>query len=139
MKNLLYTRYNQQYLNAVILIVRLCAGAFMLTHGIPKFARFFSEDPVTFADPLGIGAIPSLVLVVFAEVFCSIFIMLGLLTRLSAGVLLINMSVAAFVVHGGDAFSGMEKAVLYLLIYFVILSAGAGRYSIDHYLFYKRK
>ncbi|MBN2481143.1 MAG: DoxX family protein [Bacteroidales bacterium] len=137
MKNLLYTRFNQKYLDAAILIVRICAGAFMLTHGIPKFARLFAADPVTFADPLGVGAGLSLVLVVFAEVFCSIFIMLGLLTRIIVIPLIINMSVAAFVVHAGDAFSGMEMALLYLVIYFFLLATGSGRYSLDHYLFHK--
>lgn len=139
MKSLLYTRFNQKYMDATVLLIRICIGAFMLTHGIPKFARFFADDPVSFIDPFGIGEVATLALVVFAEVFCSIFIMLGLLTRVAAIPLIINMAVISFMVHAGEAFSDKELALMYLVAYIIILAAGGGRFSIDHYLYYKRR
>ncbi len=139
MKNLLYTRFNQKYLNATILLIRICIGVFMLTHGIPKFARFFADDPVSFIDPFGIGEVATLALVVFAEVLCSIFIILGLLTRVAAITLVINMAVASFLVHAGEAFSDKELALMYLVVYIIILATGGGRFSIDHYLYSKRR
>ena len=79
-----------------LLAVRLLAGGMMLTHGIPKIDRVFGEGPVKFADPFGLGPEISLVLVIFAEVACSLLVMVGLKTRLATIPLLITMLVAAF-------------------------------------------
>jgi putative oxidoreductase len=130
--------HHHRYVDGALLLLRLCAGPFMLTHGIPKLMRFFGDDPVRFSDPIGLGMISSLLLAVFAEVICSALITLGLVTRWAALPLIVTMSVAAFVVHGGDEFGSMEMALLYLLIYVFILIAGPGKYSMD-YLFFARK
>ena len=87
-----------------LLAVRLLAGGMMLTHGIPKIDRLFGEGPVKFADPFGLGPEISLVLVIFAEVACSILVMVGFKTRLATIPLLITMLVAAFYIHGADPF-----------------------------------
>src|SRR5690606_18239004 len=43
-----------------LLLLRVVAGGFMLwRHGIPKIGRLFS-DPIEFADPIGLGVVPSL-------------------------------------------------------------------------------
>ena len=49
----------------------------LYSHGWRKLLKFFGDDPITFADPIGLGAITSLILTVFAEFFCSILLMLG--------------------------------------------------------------
>lgn len=139
MKSLLYTKFSQKYMNVTIMLVRICIGAFMLTHGIPKFARFFADDPISFIDPFGIGEATTLAVVVFAEVFCSIFIMLGFFTRVAAIPLIINMAVITFLVHAGEAFSDKELPLMYLVAYIIILATGSGKFSIDHYLFYKHR
>jgi putative oxidoreductase len=72
-----------------------------------------------------------LALAVFAEVFCSILIMLGLFTRLSAIPLIITMLVAWLMVHISDPFGDQELAVFYLVSYVVLFLQGAGWYSID--------
>ncbi len=105
----------------------------MLTHGWPKLMRFFSEDSIKFADPIGIGVIPSLLLAVFSEVVCSVFIILGLGTRAASIPLIITMMVAAFIVHADDPFARKEMALLYLLGYIMLLILGSGKYSIDRY------
>jgi len=115
-----------------LLFLRLAIGIFMLTHGVGKFQKLSGDGPVQFADPLGIGATASLALAVFAEVLCSILLILGIITRPAALALIINMSVAAFIAHAGDAFRVREMALLYLAVYIVIAIAGAGKYSIDH-------
>ncbi len=74
---------------------------------------------------------PSLALAVFAEVFCSILIMLGLFTRLSAIPLIITMLVAWLMVHISDPFGDMELPVFYLVSYVVLFLQGAGWYSLD--------
>ena len=52
-----------------------------------------------FADVMGIGEAPSLMLAVFAEVVCSSFLVLGLFTRFSLVPLIITMLVAVFYIH----------------------------------------
>lgn len=130
-KRIFTTDYSTGVANAWLLLLRLCIAGFMLTHGIPKLEKLLKGGDIQFADPLGIGATASLALVVFAEVICSALLALGLATRLASLVLIINMSVAAFITHGADPFSKMEKALLYLLVYFTLLVFGAGRYSLD--------
>lgn len=92
------------------------------------------DEPIQFADPIGIGAVASLALAVGAEFFCSIFLMVGVGTRLAAIPLLITMLVAALIVHWPDPFIRKELPLLYAAIYLVFIFTGAGRYSIDHWL-----
>lgn len=125
-------------INIALLLLRLSGGGFMLTHGYPKLIKLISGNPITFADPLGIGIAASLTLAVFAEVFCAVFLMVGLFTRLSTVALCTTMLVAGFVAHAGDGFKKQELALVYAFLYLTILIAGAGRYSLDH-LLRKRK
>ena len=122
----------------VLLFLRIAVSGFMLTHGYPKLLRLFGEEQVKFSDPFGIGAVATLALAVFAEFFCSVFLILGFATRFCCLMLAITMAVAAFHAHGGDPFSTKEKALLFLIIYLTLLFLGAGKYSIDHTLFRKR-
>ncbi|MEX2603719.1 MAG: DoxX family protein [Gracilimonas sp.] len=130
-KKLLSTDINK-FLSAhyAILILRIGAGALIFTHGLPKLLKVLSGD-FSFADPIGIGPELSLILAAFAESICGIFVVLGLGTRLSAIVLSINMAVAFFFAHAGDPFGSKEKAILFLVMFVVILFTGAGKYSID--------
>ncbi len=131
MRNLLFRpSFFRSDIDVGLLLLRLFTGAFMLSHGIPKLMNF-SERMLTFPDPLGVGHTPSLVLAVFAEVFCSITIMFGLLTRFSALTLFINMVVIAFVIHGDDPWKQKEFALLYAVPYLVLTLTGAGRFSLD--------
>lgn len=115
-----------------LLILRIGFAVLMLTHGIPKLSNF-STMSAGF-DPIGLGGTFSLSLVVFAEVFCSIGILVGLLTRAAAIPLIINMLVAVLVIHSNDPLATKELALLYLLAFTTILFAGPGKYSIDRYL-----
>ncbi len=117
--------------NLWLLGLRVISSAFMLTHGWPKFQQLISGEEITFGDPLGIGATASLILAVFAEFFCSIFVALGIRTRLAAIPLSITMLVAAFIAHGDDPFGRKEKALLYLLIYITLIVVGGGKYTLD--------
>jgi putative oxidoreductase len=131
MKNLFSTVRKDQYIDVAILVLRIWIGCFMLTHGAPKLMKFFSSDPIQFADPIGIGTTASLVLVVFAEFFCSCFLILGLGTRAFLIPLIINMSVAGFIAHANDPFGKKEMAFLFLLVYLILFVLGSGKYSID--------
>ena len=120
--------------NIALLVLRIVIGIFMLTHGWGKMETLFSGEPIQFADPIGLGANFSLVLAVFAEVLCSILLIIGLGARLAAIPLLITMLVAAFIIHANDGFSKQEFALLYAVIYLTIAMIGAGKYSLDYLL-----
>lgn len=124
----------QNNLSIALLILRVTIGGMMLTHGLGKLTMLFGNDPIQFADPMGVGLTASLALAVFAEVFCSLFLILGVATRFSAISLSITMFIAAFIVHANDDFAVKEMALLYLLIYVVLAIVGAGKYSIDNWL-----
>ncbi|HEY9116033.1 MAG TPA: DoxX family protein [Bacteroidales bacterium] len=128
-----------QKVDFALLILRVAIGIFMLTHGMGKLYKLFGNDPISFADPIGIGATASLALAVFAEVFCSVLLILGLATRLAAVPLIFTMFVAGFIVHAGDEFRVKEMAFLYLVVYIAIALKGAGKFSLDALIFNKMK
>lgn len=117
--------------SAALLILRLIAGAFMLTHGWGKFQMLIGDGSNHFPSVLGMGSTASLTLAVLAEFFASILLIFGLATRIAAIPLLITMLVAALVIHSADPFSAKELPLMYSTIYLVILILGAGRYSLD--------
>lgn len=131
MKLYLNTETNTRYIHLVLLVVRVSIAILMLTHGYPKLTKLLAGD-MQFADPIGLGAGLSLVLVVFAECLCSILIGIGLATRLAAIPLIINMFVAAFVVFASAPIAKKEFPILYLLIYLILLVVGSGKYSVDY-------
>jgi putative oxidoreductase len=138
-KRILSTGNYQGNVDLILLILRLTVGGFMLTHGMGKYYSLIGDAPIQFPDPLSVGATASLALTVFAEVLCSILIIIGLGTRLAAIPLLITMIVAAFVIHGADGFGKQELPLMYAAIYLVIAIVGAGKWSVDNLLHGKLK
>ncbi len=118
--------------SVALLILRVLVGVFMLTHGLGKLETLFGSEPIQFHDPIGVGATASLALAVFAEVICSILLIIGLATRIAAIPLLITMVVAASVIHINDEFGKQEFALLYAIIYLTIIIIGGGKYALDY-------
>jgi putative oxidoreductase len=131
------TSIPESFAHLALFVVRIATGAFMLTHGIPKLGRLTSGEEIQFADPFGLGPAVSLILVVFAEVICSILIILGLGTRLASIPLMVAMAVAAFHAHADDPFGTKEKPLLFLLLFILLFVFGSGKYSVDRMLFKK--
>ncbi|WP_035090990.1 DoxX family protein [Aquimarina macrocephali] len=102
-------------------------------HGYPRLINF-SEISSEFADPLGVGIVTSLSLVVFAEFFCSLFLIIGLFTRWSCVPLIITMIVATWIINGGKGFIFQEKSTIYLIGYTSLLISGGGYFSLDYLL-----
>jgi putative oxidoreductase len=122
-----------------LLVLRLGAGAMLLFgHGLSKLMTF-DQRRTTFADPIGIGPLPGLVLTVFAEVFCSIAVMLGLFTRLAAIPPLIVMLVAFFIVHAGDPWRTRELPLLFAVPFLALCFTGPGAFSLDAWLAGRRR
>lgn len=72
------------------------------------------------------------------EFFGGMLLLIGLLTRISAGALGVVMIVAVLAVQGPDVdsflgFVGLEE-VMYLALFLWLAIAGAGRVSIDYHL-----
>jgi|SRR5688572_24528059 len=101
----------------------------MIPHGYQKLMNFASKSS-TFVDPFGIGPSTSMALSIFAEFFCAVLIVLGLLTRFATIPLIINMGVALFIVHKGDIFK-FETPALFFFGFIALLFAGPGKFSMD--------
>ena len=125
------TKSNPLIIDIVLLIIRIFVGFAMLSHGFPKLQQLLSGEEIQFYNFLGIGEKFTLILAVFAEFVCSIFIILGLFTRFAVFFLIIIIAVSGLVVHNADPFLKRETSLLYLSVYSLIFAAGPGKYSID--------
>lgn len=123
----------RQATDGALLLLRVAFGLTMMTHGWSKFSNF-SEMSGSFADPFGMGPSLSLCMAIFAELGCSILLLVGAGTRLALIPLMVTMLVAIFYAHAADPWSEKELAVAYLSVYATLMLAGPGRYSIDHAL-----
>lgn len=130
MKKLLSTKYSAGAFSTAMLVLRLGLGILMMMHGYNKLVHF-GEMQHKFMNFLGMGSTISLALVVFAEFFCSLFLILGLFTRLASIPLIIATLVMIFKAHNGEVFGDGEHAALYLIGYLVLLLVGPGRVSVD--------
>jgi len=130
-----FDTFKDEFLDdAAFLILRLGLGFGMLFgHGLRKWGKLFGsgDEPIGMLGHEGTVGLILFSLVVFSEVICSIFLMLGLFTRWAAFFLLFTMIVAVFYVHLGDPFGSSEKGFLYLVGYVAIFLAGAGNFSVD--------
>jgi len=134
MKQLVSINFSQKGIDLAILITRITAAALMLSHGLPKLGMLFSGNATHFPAVLGMSSEISLVLTVFAEVVCSIFILFGLGTRLAVVPLIITMLVAVLYIHSADPFAKQEPGIQYLILYVILFITGSGKYSLDYLL-----
>ncbi|MFN7116737.1 MAG: DoxX family protein [Saprospiraceae bacterium] len=126
-------------IDLALLLIRVIFGSFMIYgHGWRKLLRLFGDEPIQFADPFGLGPVPSLALAVFAEVLCAFLIIIGLGTRFATIPLIITMLVAAFIANAGQPFGEKELALVYLFAFAALAIAGPGWYSVDAQLVKKK-
>lgn len=130
MKKLISTAYTDFSFNLAIFLLRLSLGVLMIPHGYDKLVNF-AKYKGDFMNFLGMGSTLSLALVVFAEFFCSVFLIMGLFTRVVVAILLIEMIVVVFKAHNGNIFADGEHGSLFLAGFVAILLVGPGKASLD--------
>ncbi len=113
------------------LLLRVFAGAAIMTHGVPKLFGGL-EDFTAFVTSQNIPAAGFLAfMAAFTESIGALLLLLGLGTRVVSFLLICNMSVAAFFVHANDPFKTKELAFVYLFIALAYFLKGAGKWSLD--------
>ena len=130
MKKLLSTKYSASAFNIAMLLLRVGFAGMMLPHGFDKLVNFQDVEK-QMLNFMGIGTTISLALLIFAEFFCSLFVLLGLFTRLATIPLIIAMSVAVMKAHKGQVFGEGEHAAMYVVGFLVLLLVGPGKISAD--------
>jgi putative oxidoreductase len=130
-KRILSIKYSAAAFNFSMLLLRIFFGLMIMAkYGYTKMVNF-SDLEAKFYNFMGIGSRFSLVLVIFAETFCALFIVLGLFTRLAAIPLMIVMLVVIFGHDAGKPLQDSELSILYLGVFTTLLLCGPGRISID--------
>lgn len=115
-------------------LLRLGAGlAIAFGHGIgkmPPASRFIERvGDMGFPAPALFAWLSGM-----AEFGAGLLLAIGLATRPAALFVTLNMCVVFFIAHGGDSFGQRERPFLFLVIFLFFALAGAGRYSVDHFI-----
>ena len=124
------------------LLIRLTAGGILLVHG---WGKLMGPGAAAFAGGAlarrGIEpSLPLAYVVFFNETVGAVCLMLGLLTRVVAAMIAVEMAVITFVVHWPNGFiwstagGGWEFPFFWGLIVFAIALRGGGPYSLDRAL-----
>ena len=131
LRNLLFPSAPSQLLSsALLLTARIVIGLMFMSHGVAKWAAF-ENIAMRFPDPLGVGGTISLLLVIFAEIICSVGVILGAAYRLCLVPMIFTMTMAFFVIHLGNTFHDRELPLMYLVIFVLMFIAGPGYFSFD--------
>src|SRR5215217_1644499 len=112
----------------VLSILRIAAALTFISHGTQKLWNFPAEGPG--------DLIPLLLVAAWLEVVGGALLVLGLFTRPVAFILSGMMAVAFFMAHvskGGiyPSVNGGEAAYLFCFIFFYLVFAGGGAWSLD--------
>ena len=129
--NFLFPQYcRERVVSFILLAVRVFFGVLFFVHGLDKMMNF-SALSETFPDVLGFGSYMSLMVAIFCEFCCSLFLIAGLLQRLTLIPMIVSMGVAFFDIHDAMMPEG-ELALIYFIIFIILFVTGPGRYSLDY-------
>ena len=123
--------------SAFILILRIFFGVMFFIHGLGKMMNF-SELSLTYPSVFGLGSYMTLMLAVFTEFCCSLFLIAGLLFRIMVLPMIVAMAVAFFDIHDGFLPEG-ELALIYMAVFIILYFVGPGRFSFDYLIYVKFK
>ena len=129
--NFLFPQYcRERVVSFILLAVRVFFGVLFFMHGLDKMMNFSALSD-TFPVVLGFGSYMSLMVAVFCEFCCSLFLIAGLLQRLTLIPMIVSMGVAFFDIHDAMMPEG-ELALIYFIIFIILFVTGPGRYSLDY-------
>ncbi len=129
--NFIFPQYCRETLvSFLILAVRLFFGVLFFVHGLDKLMNF-SVLSETYPSFFGLGSYMTLMLAVFSEFCCSLFLIAGLLERIMVLPMIVAMGVAFFDVHDAMMPEG-ELSLIYLVMFIILFFTGPGRYSLDY-------
>lgn len=114
----------------LIFLVRVFFGVLFFTHGLDKMMNFNSLVD-TYPDVLGFGSYMTLMVTIFCEFCCSLFLIAGLLVRVMTIPMIIAMGVAFFDVHDAMMPEG-ELALIYFIMFILLFLTGPGKFSLDY-------
>ena len=119
----------------LLLIIRVFFGILFFIHGVDKMMNFdlLSE---TFPSVLGLGSYMTLMVSIFCEFCCSMFLIAGLMIRIVVLPMIAAMAVAFFDIHDGFLPEG-ELSLIYLCVFVLLYLVGPGRYSLDYLIDYR--
>ncbi|MFV1973826.1 MAG: DoxX family protein [Thiohalobacterales bacterium] len=119
------------------LVIRLTVGVLMLFHGVGKLLDPGKLDFI--GSKLAGAGLPEIIAwgAYVGEIIAPVMIIIGVLTRLGAGLIVINMLFAVGLVHMGDIFAltdfggwRLELQGFYLFGALAIMLLGSGRYAV---------
>ena len=113
-----------------ILVLRIFFGVMFFIHGVDKMMNF-SELSMTYPSVLGFGSYMTLMVTIFCEFCCSLFLIAGLLVRIMLLPMIVAMAVAFFDIHDALLPEG-ELALIYLIVFIILYFVGPGRFSLDY-------
>lgn len=130
MSKFLSTKYSNAGFNFGMLVLRVVLGILLVSHGYSKLIAF-NTLRYKFLNFLHMGSTISLSLVIFAELVCSVFLILGLFTRFAVIPIIIAMGVVVFIATHGEILGPGERGTMYLAASIAILFCGPGKISVD--------
>lgn len=130
MKFFFSTKYSKAAFNIGMLLMRVVLGLVLMSHGYTKLVKF-STLKHSFMNFMHLGSTTSLVLIIFAELFCGFLLVIGLFTRLAAIPVTIGMGVVFFMASDSNLFGNGERGGVYMAAAFFILLCGPGKASVD--------
>ena len=114
----------------LILALRLFFGIMFFVHGLDKMMNF-SQLVDGYPNILGFGSYMTLMVTIFCEFCCSLFLIAGLLIRIMLLPMIAAMAVAFFDVHDGFLPEG-ELSLIYMCVFILLYIVGPGKYSLDY-------
>ena len=129
--NFLFPQYcRDRVVSFLILVLRVFFGILFFMHGLDKLTNF-NDLSYSYPSVFGFGSYMTLMLSIIAEFACSMFLIVGLLIRITVIPMIAAMAVAFFDVHDGMMPDG-ELSLIYLILFIILYVTGPGRYSIDY-------
>lgn len=129
--NFLFPQYcRERIVSLLILALRVFFGVLFFSHGLDKMINF-NELSYTYPSVFGFGSYMTLMVSIFAEFACSLFLISGLIVRITVLPMIAAMAVAFFDIHDGMMPEG-ELSLIYLILFCILYVTGPGRYSLDY-------